>query len=217
MNKITIPIILTATVIIAGFFAISPVEQAITVHSSNLIESSASPFVTVSTTITNTFAVADQQFHWVILESTQPYTILDIELQGTLDAGMGDFLDRVRINTVASFNGEYATSVAGINQALNLDSFEILLCQNCARTFLDGDDRFDTFTYSFTEGEINQNNPDPPTAFSFGPNTKIFLQTEQRENDNDPGDITTVVTFYLSGPSAADVTLTVFEDQNDES
>jgi len=42
MNKITIPIILTVTVMIAGLFAFVPVQQASTVHSASLIESNVS-------------------------------------------------------------------------------------------------------------------------------------------------------------------------------
>ena len=133
MNKITIPIILTVTVILAGFFAFSPIDQASTVHSINLIESTVSaqlanlPLTIATDPITTTFGGATRIFHWIVLESTVPYTFVDIEIEGTLDAGMDDNLDRVRLMKVNSFNGEYATSVAGVTLAMITDNTEVEL------------------------------------------------------------------------------------------
>ena len=56
MNKLTIPAILVATVMVAGIFAFIPVEQASTVHTT--IQANTMKLVTVSTTCTATDATA---------------------------------------------------------------------------------------------------------------------------------------------------------------
>ena len=56
MNKLTIPAILAATVMVAGVFAFMPIEQASTVHTSTAFTENSMKYVTVSDTCTVTAA-----------------------------------------------------------------------------------------------------------------------------------------------------------------
>jgi len=222
MNKITIPIILAVTVMVAGMFAFMPVEQASTVHSSSLIQSQgASGVITsiASDTITSTFAGAgggtETIFHWVVFESTQPYKLVDIEVQGTLASELNDSSDRIRLLSVQAFQAEYTTTSTNVNLAINngQDNVDTNLCNFCGLDAVDGNDRFDTFTISFAERQVS-NNQDFD-GLHFGPNTKIFVELQFRETGDDAFDADAIVTFYVSGPTVADLTVTVFENESD--
>jgi len=127
-----------------------------------------------------------------------------------IDAG-----DTMSVAVVQTFPGEYATTIADITLALITDAIGNEICNNCGATILNGDDRFDTFTYSFMDGEINTSIGvvGHLGVMTFGPNTKILVQVTQNENNGNAGDMDAIVTFFVEGPDEDDVDVTVFEDQ----
>ena len=214
MRKLVIPSILAVTVLIAGFFAFSPIEQASTTHTtivSDIVNdvSGASAIVS-SDPVSNTFDGIEEVIHYVILESDVAFTIKDIEIENTIDAALEDNLDRLRLDTVRAFPGEYASTVAGVTDASADDNNWKDLCDQCTETMIIGNDTLNTVTSSLNALENDRGSAD---NWSFGPNTKIFIQIFQSEDDGEAGDMSSTVTFYLSGPVAGDITITEFEDQ----
>jgi len=212
MNKLVIPAILAATVMVAGMFAFMPVEQDSTVHTTVVTDitqdiGGASAIVS-SDPVSNTFAGADTVFHYVIMESTEAFTIKDIEITSTIDGDLADNADSATIQLIEAFPAEYASTAAGVTDAEG-DGHFARLCQGCADS-VRGDDTLNTVTFSLNAAENDSGSAD---NWSFGPNTKIFIQIDQSEDNGDAGDISSTVTFYLSGPVAADITITEFEDQ----
>jgi len=212
MNKFAIPTILIATVMVAGMFAFMPVEQASTVHTTIVAEISGASVIVSSDTISDTFSGAATVRHWVVLESTVPFTIRDIEVRSTIDAALGDAADQAQLEGIVAFPAEYDTTVADIALAITTDGRSEIVCDNCSFTIIDGNDAKNTLTVSFTG--LTQDS-DVPLTKTYGPNTKILLEIEHVENDGNAGDISSVVTFYLSGPVASQVTVTTFLDQAD--
>jgi len=212
MNKFTIPTILLATVMVAGMFAFMPVEQANTVHTTLVADISGASATVSSDTIADTFNGADSEFHWVVISSTVPFTIMDIEVRSTIDADLPDALDRVLLENVVAFPAEYDTTIADITLAITTDGRFESVCGSCGFIVIDGNDDKNTLTGSYS-GEQKDND----TAFTktYGSNMKILVEVRHTENDADEGDISSVVTFYLSGPQASDVTITTFLDQLD--
>jgi len=79
MNKLTIPAILVATVMVAGMFAFMPVQQASTVHTTTGGFLSLAPAATVNPTVAATDAAI-----WTIGE---PFCVKSIYRTGGADAG----------------------------------------------------------------------------------------------------------------------------------
>jgi len=101
MNKLTIPAILVATVMVAGAFAFMPVEQASTVHNS---AGGPSKLLALSANMLAGATVAvDAIATWTI---GQPFCVMAASITETVDAG--DNLDLTDI-TLAT-NMEVATS-----------------------------------------------------------------------------------------------------------
>jgi len=88
MNKLTIPAILVATILVAGFFAFSPIETATTVHTAIIAEVQSSTVLAddsltsakiatdaitsdeLATSAIVEIGTLDRQFHWDILDQT---------------------------------------------------------------------------------------------------------------------------------------------------
>jgi len=132
-----------------------------------------------------------------------------------MDAGQNGGGDNMDVSLIATFPGEYATTLADVILAVSTDDAERTICDNCPTTFLNGNDRFDTFTYSFLDRERENlfGGAGHLGGMSFGPNIKIFVQVTQTEASGNAGDMDAIVTFFVAGPDADDVTVTVFEDQ----
>jgi len=120
MNKIIIPTILVATVLIVGIFALIPINPASTVHGT-IVLTVGGASVTTSDSIT-VDDVDDDEFHQFVLSSDKPYTVHDIEVTATIGDTCGDG-DRLRAGAV-TFPAEYGTNVtlARIDNADNLES-----------------------------------------------------------------------------------------------
>ena len=84
MNKLTIPAILVATVMVAGIFAFMPVEQASTIHTSAVFLGNQNTFKTA----TDTVAAATGTV--VTIDLDAPFKIVSISFQCTSVTNSGD-------------------------------------------------------------------------------------------------------------------------------
>ena len=83
MNKLVIPMTLSAIVLIAGFFAFAPIEEATTVHTT--IQATSAQTDTIVRTTTAGVGVTD---------------LLDIEVDQDFTAEIGQFFATVTVQTV---------------------------------------------------------------------------------------------------------------------
>ena len=199
MNKLAIPAILAATVLVAGIFAFSPVEQASTVHLTISSDISGAP-TTVTDTVTTLDLNADNAFHHFVLTSEVPFTIHDIEVEGTI-VDAGDGCDEIRVLAEA-YPAEYLLD--GI-QADDDGRTDRLFGDDTVVAF---GDNFLTQTWSRTSEDGN----DQASELRFTENTNVILQiqfTETNCGGIDTADYTADVTFYISGASEAQVELTL--------
>jgi len=86
MNKLTIPTILVATVMVAGMFAFMPVQQASTVHTTSA--GSSTDLLTLTTTPLN--AAATDTNTWTI---GSPFCVVSISFITTTGSAAGVALD----------------------------------------------------------------------------------------------------------------------------
>jgi len=82
MNKLTIPAILAATVMVAGIFAFMPVEQASTVHTSGTITTTSTADITAiledtDITIPGTITTVDTVVDGIVLDVATVDTVVD--------------------------------------------------------------------------------------------------------------------------------------------
>ena len=141
----------------------------------------------------------DSVFHHFVLESEVPYTIHDIEVKGTL-VDASDGCDEILVRA-ESYPAEYGLDVITSDNDGRNDTIK------ANRTVVDGNDAFLTQTWSLHADRGN----DGSNVLRFTENTNIASQITFNEDDCVPNtaDFTAVVTFYISGPSEAQVTLTL--------
>jgi len=94
MNKLTIPAILAATIMVAGIFAFMPVEQASTVHTisssgliteaetSTILDDASADTHTITYTFTDDVLVYGMLIELGTTESTDNYNILTVTVNG---------------------------------------------------------------------------------------------------------------------------------------
>jgi len=211
MNKLAIPAILVATVMVAGAFTFMPVEQASTVHTTG-VNISTAPTTIVSTVDSDFTAdtTAGTERHWIMIESDVAWTLQDIEIENTLTAGLDNGGDRIVLRAVESFPQEFAKTTGGISAATGEGHSE-RLCQSCDEIMLRGDDSLDTYTHSFNGSEINNDKG----VTSLGPNTFVIVEIQMEKNGGDTGNsgtMTSVVTFYVSGANEGNLEITQIQD-----
>ena len=126
MNKLAIPAILVATVMVAGIFAFMPVQQASTVHTTiqdttaNLLELTATG-VTPATGATDTAT-------WTINE---PFRVVNIIATNEVDDGDNNdlgvstvFTNLIISNWISEPDPPFATAVGNVRQLLDADSLD---------------------------------------------------------------------------------------------
>ena len=126
MNKLAIPAILVATVMVAGIFAFMPVEQASTVHTTiqdttaNLLELTATG-VTPATAATDTAT-------WTIDE---PFRVVNIIATNEVDDGTNNdlapstvFTNLIISNWITEPNPPVANAVGNVRQIIDATSFD---------------------------------------------------------------------------------------------
>ena len=145
----------------------------------------------------------------MVLESTKPFTIHDIDVTSTIDEAL-DVNDYARLNYIEIMSSSYASTENGVNDALNDDDETLTLCYNCGEYVMRGDRTISSGTLSCQT--IENDNGDASGGTTFGPNQKIIVELYHYENDGSVGDISSQVTFYLSGVTVSDVTVTTLQD-----
>ena len=124
--KFLIPAILVATVLVAGIFALMPIEQASTVHTTI----QGSQMVLTPLTLASTVAADDNQVQiqcgaTAAVDRDRPFTVVTMVLAITQDdAGDNIDYDALEIDGVAVTDTNVATFAAnqiGTNQAVRLD------------------------------------------------------------------------------------------------
>jgi len=125
VNKLTIPVILVATVLIAGIFAFMPVEKAQTVH--DILLASGVQFRTLSDTCTSTGTTNDCL---ITISSDKDYLVWDI----SVDMSAWDAGDTVQVEDFAiggvNFLEAVDTNIRTYNgdQTIDLKTFEVQRC-----------------------------------------------------------------------------------------
>ena len=103
MNKLVIPTILLATVMVAGMFAFMPVEQASTIHAGATGVQASQAQIQQAEDLTVRTATGDDQVSTVTIgtDNNTPFLIKSIIVCATSDDGTGDDADReASINTI---------------------------------------------------------------------------------------------------------------------
>ena len=107
MNKLTIPAILVATVMVAGMFAFMPVQQASTVH--DTIQATTTQIQSVAST-TAAFAIDDEDE--LRISSTDAYQVLAITCTFVdTDSGVGDATAAAPVVTIDGATVTVATNL----------------------------------------------------------------------------------------------------------
>ena len=111
MNKLAIPAILTATIMVAGMFAFMPVEQASTVHTTLSAQTTG---IACATEAVNLLATSNNDI--LTFTFTQPILIISIEMQGAANLAA----DTIGFDA-ATIDGEDAILTLGLIDGETLD------------------------------------------------------------------------------------------------
>jgi len=206
MNKIIIPTILAATVLIVGMFAFMPINTVSTVHET-IVLTVGGASVTTSDSVTVNDINDTSVFQQFVLSSEKPYTVHDIEVIGTVDAIDCSSDERIRAS-IASFPAEYGTNVtlAALDNAdekfLNSDNQEIV----------DSNDIELTQTWSMH----SEDSTESVGRETLTQDTRIAVQLEFEDptcSGSGPTSFAATVKYYLRGVTAEDVDVAVFETE----
>jgi len=206
MNKIIIPTILVATVLIVGIFAFMPIDKVSTVHGTIILNVGGAS-VTTSDSVTIDDLDDDNVFRQFVLSSDKPYTVHDIEVIGTVDDEGCSSSERIFVSVV-SFPAEYGTNVT----LAAIDSAD----ENFSNSF-------DEIVVESTNSEVTQtwslHSEDRESSVgrdTLTQDTRISVQLEFEEPAcGDPNDFAATVKYYLRGVTAEDVDVDVFETEED--
>ena len=212
MNKLAIPAILAATVMVAGMFAFMPVEQASTVHATGFTNiSTAATIISAKLVDTNSFTAGNTgaERHLIMFESDVAYTISDIEVKGTLAAALDSSNERIRLSTIEAASIEYARTTNGISD-LTGDNNQVDIYGEGSETVVEGDETFDSMILGAASLAVETEDK----AMTFGPNTFVIVELKmQKQNTGDNvGDMEAIVTFYVTGATPDNITITELQD-----
>ena len=214
MNKLTIPAILAATVMVAGMFAFMPVEQASTVHTSSTTNLSTAAVVISSNTVDSSFTASNSgtERHLIMFESDVAYTISDIEVKGTMAAAFDRSSEKIRISAVEASPIEYARTANGISDLTGDFNQQDLMGEGTTndQQIVEGDETLSTRTLSFSAIEID----DESSPITFGPNTFILVEIEMQKDNiaGNAGVMDAIVTFYVTGATEDNIKITELQN-----
>jgi len=203
MNKLLIPTILVATVMIAGVFAFIPIDNATTFHLLLNQGVSGATFTIFNSTSTDDLD-DDIVYHNFILESDVPFTIHDITVRGEIEDS-DTSADDIRVK-VRGYPAEYLLNATAARDDHRMDD----ICDDCGSMgssgeVVDGNDKVKSRTWSMTAVDKTQSTGD----LTFGPDSNIVVQVCFDDDGGSASDYSAEVTFYLRGIfSGDDVTLT---------
>jgi len=208
MNKLLIPVILTATIMIAGMFAFIPVDQVSTYHL--FINQAVSGVqTTVSGAVTSVGVDNEDIFHWFILNSSEPFTLHDITVRGEVIGGddSGDEINAI----VLAYPEEYGLNAT----AADVDNKIHDICDDCdddsSSEVVDGDDDVNPRTWSMNAVDAAEGTG----SLTFGPDQNIVVEVCFDEDTDGASDFSAVVTFHLRGVTADEVSIHVLENIHD--
>ena len=129
-----------------------------------------------------------------------------VDLDAPVNKVLQNFIGLDLTGSIALPNG------VGIRFFTNADNNQIDIMGACCtqEDIVEGDDSLSSRTYSFSAVEIEEESP----PITFGPNTFIIVELEmEKSNDGaNAGDMSAIVTFYVTGPTADNVTITEIQD-----
>ena len=203
MNKVILPTILAATVLIVGVFAFMPIDEASTVHETILLNAGgASAIVSGLATVDN----LNDTRAWrnVVLESEKPYTVHDIQIKGDIVEPDSCSEDRIVVDSLV-FPAEYGTNMTKADD----DDQDEEYFDDSNEVVVDGADSELPNTWSMHIKDRD----DEEGRNTFTQNTNIGIQLQfEAFCGIDLDDFTAEVTFYLRGVTNDDVTVTVVDD-----
>ena len=205
MNKIIIPTILVATVLIVGIFALIPVDTASTIHFT-LLQAIFGSSVVLTETINDDVECCTTIDHHFILTSDKPFTIHDITVKGNLNSTLSDDWIDVRISAYPQQYGDGAGSAADADDDSRLK--DVLDDEDDgSQRVLDGDDTEIPQTWSLMRADLDQSTGEA----WFGPNQNVVVLVKFNPGSQDV-EFNAMVTFYLRGVLGENVDVEVHED-----
>ena len=179
MNKLVIPTILVATVMIAGVFAFIPINNATTFHLLLNQGVSGATFTIFNSTSTDDLG-DDRVFHNFILESDVPFTIHDITVRGELEDSDSSS-DDIRA-VVQGYPAEYGLNATAAKDDNRME--DILDDSGSSAEVVDGNDNIKSRTWSMVATDKGEDTGD----LTFGPDTNILVQVCFRDNGGSASD-----------------------------
>ena len=202
MNKIILPTILAATVLIVGVFAFMPIDEASTVHET-IIQNTGGASATVSGLATVDDLNSATAWRNFILASDKPYTVHDVQIKADID-GPDCSNNKIIVDSIV-FPAEYGTNMT----KADVDGQDQRYFDDSEETVVDGSDSVLPNTFSMHV----EDRDDEEGRNTFTQNTNIGIQLQfEAFCDTDLVDFTAEVIFYLRGVTDGDVTVTVVDD-----
>jgi len=203
MNKIILPTILAATVLIVGLVAFMPIDEASTVHET-IIQNTGGASATVSGLASVDDLSSATAWRNVILASDKPYTVHDIQIKGDIAEPDGCEDDKIIVDSMV-FPAEYGTNMTKADD----DGQDEKYFDDDSYTVVDGTDSELPNTWSMNSDD----RADERGRSTFTQNTNIGIQLQfEALCGIDLDDFTAEVIFYLRGVTDGDVTVTVVDD-----
>jgi len=208
MNKIIIPTILAATILVVGMFALIPVDTASTIHFT-LLQGIFGSSVVLTESVSGEIAgtcCTETEYHQFILSSEKPFTIHDITVKGNLNATTSSDEIKVRISAYPEQYGEGAGSATDADDDSRLK--DVLDDTGDSAEVVDGNDDEIPQTWSLMRADADQSTGEA----WFGPNQNVIVEIEFRNSGGDDIEYNAMVSFYLRGVLGENVDVDVHED-----
>ena len=205
MNKIIIPTILTATILIVGMFALIPIDTASTIHFT-LLQAIFGSSAEITKTVNAKVECCDSENHQFILTSDKPFTIHDITVKGNLNSTLSDDWIDVRISAYPQQYGDGASSAEDADDDNRLK--DVLDDEDgSSNRVVDGNDDFVPQTWSLMRADLDRSTGEA----WFGPNQNVVVAVKFNPDSQDV-EFNAMVTFYLRGVLGENIDVEVHED-----
>jgi len=207
MNKIIMPTILAATILVVGMFALVPVDTAGTIHFT-LLQAIFGSSVEITKTVNDKVGCCTTEYHQFILTSSGPFTIHDITVKGILNTTFSS--DEISVRSVKAYPDQYGDGAGSAGDASDDDRIHNVLddTDDDAREVVDGNDSEIPQTWSMMRVDSDQSVGER----WFGPSQNVVVELEFCACSGDDVEFNAMVTFYLRGVLGDDVVVEVHED-----
>ena len=209
MNKIIMPTILVATILVVGMFALVPVDTASTIHFT-LLEGIFGSSFDITKTVNDKVECCTTEFHQFILTSSEPFTIHDITVKGNLNTTFSS--DWINVD-VRAYPQEYGDGAGSAGDASDDDRIHNVLDDTGGSSdrVVDGNDSEIPQTWSMMSADADQGSGEA----WFGPDQNIVVEVQFNNDGGDDAEFNAMVTFYLRGVLGENVDVEVHEDVDD--